>query len=154
MNSPFVASLLNQDFNSQNTDLAVLARKQCHGPLHYGEITAFVFRGEKSNQKPMQLQILDDCGIASGEGASMEIDMNQLGPDDMQLHAEDWYTRQIAEGRFSRYDKMAIVFDNSRTNSEALYEAGSKAAFMAQLERDTQPTWWQRAGQALRKMAV
>lgn len=133
-------------------DIEAAATSHLRGPYHRGEMTAFVFRGERDNGMPLQVHVQQDTGIACGEGASMEVDMNQLDTDDMREKAQSWYARQVGEGKFSLNQKVAVVFDGARSGSPELDGEANTKRFAEELERESAPGFMERAGKALKRL--
>ena len=121
------------------------------GPFHIGEVTAFVFRPAKENDRAMVMTVLDDTGLASGEGGSMEIDLNQLGPDEMGTRAQRWYCTQVARGHFGLHQKVAVVYDGSRSIANELRSNESVEALKKTLDDVSSPRWTERAFTALKR---
>lgn len=133
-------------------DIEAAATTQLRGPYHHGEMTAFVFRGARDNGMPLQLHVQSDTGIACGEGASMEVDMNQLDLVDMRESAQRWYVAQVGQGKFSLNQKVAVVFDGARNGSPELDGEANTKRFAQELERTSTPGFMERAGSALRRL--
>lgn len=133
-------------------DIENAATTQLRGPYHQGEMTVFVFRGERDNGMPLQVHVQPDTGIACGEGASMEVDMNQLDLNDMKESAQRWYTAQVGQGKFSLNQKVAVVFDGARNGSPELDGEANTKRFAQELERMSNPGFMERASSALKRL--
>lgn len=121
------------------------------GPFHIGEVTAFVFRPAQENDRDMVMTVLEDTGLATGEGGSMEIDMNQLDPDDMRERAQNWYRTQVTRGHFGLHQKVAVVYDDTRTVANELRSTKSMEALKKTLDDVSSPRWTERALTALKR---
>ncbi len=121
------------------------------GPFHVGEVTAFVFRPAQGNDRAMVMTVLDDTGLASGEGGSMEIDLNQLGPEEMGERAQRWYCTQVARGSFGLHQKVAVVYDGSRSVAQELRNNESMEVLKKTLDDVSNPRWTDRVFTALKK---
>ncbi|QQG36496.1 MAG: hypothetical protein HYS17_01505 [Micavibrio aeruginosavorus] len=133
-------------------DIEAAAAAYLRGPYHHGEMTVFIFRGERNNGMPLQVHVQPDTGIACGEGASMEVDMNQLDTDDMRESAQRWYVRQVGEGKFSLNQKVAVVFDSARNGSPELDGEANTKNFAGILDRESTPGFLERASTTLRRL--
>jgi len=124
------------------------ARDNMRGPYQVGELTAYVFRPKTPNSLPMQVASLEDTGLASGEGGRQEVDFNQCGPEDLPVRAQSWYETQLSRRAFGLHQKVAVVFDGSRSGAP---ELSDEAALARRLDALSTPDWTERAFAAVKK---
>ena len=118
------------------------ASNSMRGPFKVGDVTGYVFRPVTGgNNRGVMLTALDDTGLAGcSEGGRMEVDMNQLGPEELGQRAQDWFQTNVRRGFVSLRDTVAIVFDNSNMVAEELNSVAAQEQLKDTLERLSRPS--------------
>lgn len=129
------------------------AADKVRGPFQIGEVTAFVFYPSRArNDRGVQLHVLDDTGLAGvSEGGRMEVDQNELGPEEFKTRAQDWFKVNVQRGKVSLHDVVAVAFDSSRSGAPELSSAEAETQLKSTLEQLARPTWGQRFVKALKE---
>ena len=147
--SPTLKVLFDNLTSAERSESAAV--NNLRGPYEVGQMTAFVFRPPQDNGRAVQLESLEDTGLASGEGGRQEVDFNQLGPEDLQDRAQRWYRTQLERGNISAYQKVAVVFDWSRMGAEELGSTKGQDALARTLDEMSRPSLMERAKAAVKK---
>lgn len=144
--SPTLQALFSNVMSEEKIQAASV--KNLRGPYQVGELTAYVFRPLEDNKLPMLLASLEDTGLASGDAGSQEVDFNQLSPDELTDRAQRWYKTQMQRRAFGPYQKVAVVFDGSRTGAP---ELSTVETLIRTLDEMSRPGLMERAATAVRK---